>query len=507
MTREGVGLAPDRADRVVSLLRAAARDLEDAGDEVRGLLSEAMRSSSAPTTVEEVARWARRVARELAHRIERVVALEHSSVSLQRDGGRRQVVLDVRGLEEVETLLRVLSDLGVIASCTPDGDLRARHQRLASLPASVAHLLVRQVPELLAESDGVPPGLRDRANRHLMRDRLEQLDARRRRLVAQLQRLLDGTSMDARGGDPVMPLDRRLLAARVDLETWLAATTLQRRLAEKDALSRQLIEWWTEDELQLIKVDPVGGRAVVARGDLESATHVATIVPGANTTLLGLGRAYTGWMDRLHRVGQRRLDREGKGGRLATVLWLDMDSPSGIVPEAMRSGPAEDAARRLPGFLDGVSAVERELVTTIGHSYGSVVLGRSLAAHEGRLASDQLVALGSPGMGVQRGSELGLREDQRLYASTLPGDPIAAAGGFLPVVRDLGRLVHGPDPRRLSGVETIAVPAHDLEADGSGLERAVERHLQYLDEGSIALGTFADVVIGRHRFADRDSRR
>jgi pimeloyl-ACP methyl ester carboxylesterase len=181
----------------------------------------------------------------------------------------------------------------------------------------------------------------------------------------------------------------------------------------------------------------------------------------------------------------------GSPGGVATVLWLDYDSPQRLVPAAARRGAATDAATRLAPFLDAVASVDRELVTVLGHSYGSVVLGRSLADTPGRLAADRLVALGSPGLGVQVSAELALRADQRLYAATFDEDPIAFAGRWHPLTGDVGRAIHGPDPGRLRAARSITLSTHDLPDGGP-----VERHLQYLAPGSSALRTLAEVAAG-----------
>jgi hypothetical protein len=397
--------------------------------------------------------------------------------------------------------------VGLLEQCVPIGDLGARHAVLSRLSPAVAALLLRQVPELLARADGAPYALRDRANRRLLRRELDRLDTRARHLEARLREDLGGLPLAVPDLGTSLGLHRQLLTVRgLPAGVWVAFTRRHRQLLETRALHEQLVAWRDDRGLRLLALDVPRRRVVLARGDLDTASHVSVLVPGANSTLLTIGAAYTGWMERLQDVAQQRLELEGGTGSAATVLWLDFDAPQGLIPAAMGSGPAEEAAARLPGFLAGVAAVDRELVTTLGHSYGSVVLGRSLARHPGGVASDQLVALGSPGMGVQGAEALGLRDDQRLYASTLPGDPISAVGRWNPVTGDLGRAVHGPDPRRLEGVETVALPVHDLDTGGGRVQRAGERHMQYLAPGSVALGTFADLVAGRQRYGHRGRR-
>jgi hypothetical protein len=502
-----IGIAPGAAREVVQGLRSVGRDLEDAADTGWRLTARADQRSVAPTRLEEVAAWSRRCAHVLDDRIERLVAMDRTPVRADASGPRAPLHLDLRGVRGPEGLLAALTEVGILDRCVPTGDLRARHAALSGLSPGVTAVLLRQVPELLGRADGAPFGLRDRANRRLLQREVARIDGRMRRIEARLREDLQGLGVAAPALRTTLGLHRQLLAVRgVSAEGWVALTQRHRELLEMRALHAQLVAWRADRGLRLLALDVPARRVVLARGDLDAASHVGVLVPGANSTLLTVGAAYTGWMDRLQEVAQRRLELEGGTGAAATVLWLDFDAPQGLIPAAMGSGPADEAAGRLPGFLAGVGAVDRELVTTLGHSYGSVVLGRSLARYPGRVASDQVVALGSPGMGVQGADALGLRDDQRLYASTLPGDPIAAVGRWNPVTGDLGRAVHGPDPRRLEGAETVALPVHDLQTTGGRVQRAAERHMQYLAPGSVALGTFADLVAGRHRYGHREQR-
>lgn len=448
-----------RAGELVAALASAGRDLESAAQAARHHLHAVGEPSGAPALVEDVAAWTRRTGSELASRTEQVVHLDTVAVSRvgglgaagrpgvaapaggATDGEEGRFHLDVRGVGDLDHLFLQLAAVGVLDRCPLPGDVPGRARLFATLPADLVDGLTRQAPAAIGGADGVPFALRDRANRLLLA-----------REIARLEGL----------GSTASVADRRLLR---DLRTWQRDT-----------------------DLMVVKLDAARGRVVLARGDLDRATHVAVLVPGAGLTIEELSRRHLGWLDGLH----ARMGDHGGPGRAGVVLWLDYDSPAQLVPQAVRRQAATDAATRLPAFLEGIAGVERELVTTLGHSYGSVVLGRSLADHPGRLATDQVVALGSPGMGVQLSRHLHLREDQRLYAATLAGDPIAHVGQWNPLVGEAGRAVHGPDPRRLGVARTIELSTHDLpDAD------PLQRHMQYLEEGSSALGVLAGLASGR----------
>jgi hypothetical protein len=440
-----VAIAPQSASDLVAALSAAGGELETDARRLRRLLLEAGRPSAAPALIEDVCRWAHRLAVELDERIDRVVRLD-AAVML---GTAPEVerFLDVRGIDDLDGLLAALASLGVLPSCPRPDDVAARRTALATLPSGLLERLAEQVPEAIGHGDGVPFAARDHANRILLRRHIHRLEAR---------------------ADELSVADRRLL---IDLRSW------------RDAA-----------DLQVVKLDAARGRVVLARGDLDTASHVAAIVPGAGLTIHGISRRHEAWMHHLHDAMAARLAASDQPGVPATVLWLDYDSPARLVPSAVRRGAATDAARRLPGFLDGVAGGRPRLVTVLGHSYGSVVVGRSLADHPGRLAADQLVALGSPGLGVQLSRELDLRDDQRLLAATFEEDPIAHVGQWSPLTGDTGRAIHGPDPRRLRVAEPIELSTHDLPDAGP-----LERHLQYLEEGSSALRLLADLAAGAGR--------
>ena len=437
-----VALAPQPAADLVAALSAVGRDLEADARWLRRLLLEVERPSAAPALIEDVSRWAQRLAVELDERIDRVVRLDAAVMADTAPEVERYI--DVRGIDGLDELLTALTALGVLPYCPRPGDVGSRRAALAALPTALLARLAEQAPEAIGHGDGVPFAARDRANRILLGRHIARLEAR---------------------ADELSVADRRLL---IDLRSW------------RDAA-----------DLQVLKLDVARGRVVLARGDLDTATHVAAIVPGAGLTIHGISRRHEAWMHHLYDEMAARLAATDQQAAPATVLWLDYDSPGRLVPAAVRRGAATDAARRLPGFLDGVAGGRPRLVTVMGHSYGSVVVGRSLADHPGRLPADQLVVLGSPGLGVQLSRELDLRDDQRLLAATFEEDPIAHVGQWSPLTGDIGRAVHGPDPRRLRVAEPIELSAHDLVDAGP-----LERHLQYFEEGSSALRLLADLAAG-----------
>ena len=120
--------------------------------------------------------------------------------------------------------------------------------------------------------------------------------------------------------------------------------------------------------------------------------------------------------------GRSRSIAHATGG--ITALWLGYGAPANL-SRAVHAAPAEAAGGELARFQRSLSQrfpAAKKVVT--GYSYGSVVSG--YAAREG-LEADELVLVGSPGVGVSHSSQLGF--DGSVVAVTNDGDPISFTGG------------------------------------------------------------------------------
>jgi hypothetical protein len=312
----------------------------------------------------------------------------------------------------------------------------ARHRRLlADLddadPAGVAALLggldrptllalARRDPALVGRLDGAPAFLRDHANRVLLDDEV-------RRVEQELARF-DADPVPAGGGRA-------------------GVTRRQRHAREREAILGQLAtltELRDRPGVQILVFDPDAGRVVAAQGDLDTADHVTTLVPGTGTSFASINS----YLDRardLVRSGQRA----DPTGRVAAVAWLDYDAPPAL-PQAMSPSRADAASAGLARFVEGVAVTSPDATRTlIGHSYGSTVI--ATAARDEPLDLDALVGVASPGMRVSSAEDLQLPVDGRVYAVTdtsggklnpLGGDPIHTVSDGLLTAR-LGR-----DPTR-----------------------------------------------------------
>ncbi|WP_436523519.1 alpha/beta hydrolase [Actinoplanes sp. HUAS TT8] len=227
---------------------------------------------------------------------------------------------------------------------------------------------------------------------------------------------------------------------------------------------------------QILTLDRRGdGRIVEVLGDLDAAERVVILIPGVDTTLAdfdtGLGhvrRRAPAWQ-------ARQLFSQVRPG-VAVIAWLGYDPPEGVRRAALREDRAASGALALERFVDGLVAQRPDRsITVVGHSYGSIVAGRA-AAHLPAQVSD-IVAIGSPGMGVSNRAALG--GTARVWAGSAPDDWTRK----LPSIRVLG-LGHGRLPID-PAFGALPLPAGNVSG-----------HDGYFMPGSVALTAIARIATG-----------
>jgi hypothetical protein len=331
-------------------------------------------------------------------------------------------------------------------------------------PAERQWLLATE-PARLAPLDGIPAADRDAANRLLLDDRRTEVE-----------RALAG----ARGAER-----KRLLDLRHGLDT------LADRL-DDDGSRAYLLRLDLREE----------GRVVVALGDPDRAGQVVTHVPGMTAGLASFG----GELGRAERVAERATELSPAASTSA-VLWLDYDAPD-FIDEAASARRAEAGAPALRRFQEGLRATADgppARQTVVGHSYGSLVVGK--AATGSGLPADNVVFVGSPGVGVDAARDLATAPGH-VWSTTSRSDIIQyATPAPAAFARDvaLASLV----PGGAGAVLAFGTPEHDLwfghnpsdpafgahtftSAPGAG-------HLGYWDRGSPSLDTLAAITLGSAR--------
>lgn len=128
------------------------------------------------------------------------------------------------------------------------------------------------------------------------------------------------------------------------------------------------------------------------------------------------------------------------------ITWVGYDAPQDILDAASETY-AERAKADLDRFQDGLRVTHEGTPshnTLIGHSYGSTVIGHT-ARDEG-IDADELVFVGSPGVGVDHASQLNFPINH-VFATVAEHDIIHLAN--LEVRDEYGNphdVVHGFDP-------------------------------------------------------------
>lgn len=288
----------------------------------------------------------------------------------------------------------------------------------------------------------------------------------------------------------VAPEIRYAANRQLVFDQYIALNDLQARLGQlPDGLKarQDLYERILRDHEQVLFFDPGGdGRIAVVQGDLSSASHVAVAVPGISNNL----ENYWNLLDE----GKRLKGAAGEGA--AVVNWLGYDTPVGVGWNPIRMAAeipnqtlAEPGAHALTTFVQGLRTTNPDAqITVIGHSYGSLVTG--LAARNG-LAADNVVFIGSPGVGVDSAHDFRLPEGAHVYAAEPSGGvrlgDVGFGGDF---VSNLGHNVHpfGGVPTEPDFGATVLDIGDRLNAFGS--------HSDYYAAGSTSLNLLGSIVRG-----------
>ncbi|MGH3977561.1 MAG: alpha/beta hydrolase [Pseudonocardiaceae bacterium] len=347
--------------------------------------------------------------------------------------------------------------------------------------------LIEQRPAEIGALNGVPVEARDAANRLVLaalpgsRDRIAELrglgESRSDAQTAELQRL---EGIEA-------------------VRTRLQSTELPRAY--------------------LLGFDPAGnGKAIVAVGNPDIADNVVTYVPGTGAGLRSVPTDLKRADVMVEEAG--RLD---PGSSTSAITWIGYEAPQEVanVPgsgwpgegDAMDPGFAERAGAPLDAFQEGLRVTHQgppSHNTVLGHSYGSTVVGHAASDHD--LPVDDVIFVGSPGVGVDSAAELGLDQGQ-VWSSHAANDPIQYGYDVGDVLGPVGitdgepgfDLVHGRNPsdpafggRRFTsdpGAPVVSVDPGPWYAPWeTDVGFSMDAHSQYWDARSASLENMALII-------------
>lgn len=393
----------------------------------------------------DTARSRARLRRDLAERVTEVV--------------RRATEIDRNAAVD---LARIGEDVPVEPArlTVQDGTASANSAFWELLPQSERTSLLVNDPGSIGNLDGIPADVRDAANRRVLVRERARLEDVADELTRRLDSALFGGLFD-------------------NADAGLAQT--RKRLEALDAISTVL----DQGNRQLLVLDNSSAEdtlAAIAVGNVHTATHVAVFVPGLDSDVSGDVQRYDGDMDALEQTVRELIS---PGESAACVTWMDYQAPqlgwSLLDPErtVLSSAAAAIGAPRLASFLDGLDAARAAdpHLTVLGHSYGSLTAALALRGTEDT-GVDEMVAVGSPGLGFDDVSQLSVPPGH-LFVGETRGDLVADIGLF------------GGDPSELDGVRALSTRSADgTLADSHG-------HSEYLTDDTVTQRTIALVVSGR----------
>ncbi|MGW1468248.1 alpha/beta hydrolase [Streptomyces sp. NPDC002308] len=343
-----------------------------------------------------------------------------------------------------------------------------RKEWWAGLPQELRDEYLATYPDIIGNLDGIPALVRDAANR----DNLQLL-------IGKLEGL-DGGEADGTEG--------KLEALR------LIAEQLDVPLKPGDP------------PMYLLGIGDEGnGRAIVAYGNPDASKNVAAYVPGLNT---GLDAKFA--KDDLKRVRDMTIGAQYHSPSSSAIAWLGYDAPQSFdgwsslaVAGARR---AEKGGVAFNEFMDGVSVTNQNgnpHFTAIGHSYGSRTVGAATQEGKGIPGVDDIVLVGSPGVGVERAQDLGVGKGH-VFVGAAENDPVTkipSKGRLLTGVAG-SQLFHdelwfGKDPASASfGARRFQVDEGPSVFSSEGVAGA---HSDYFspERDAVSAGNIALVIAGR----------
>lgn len=238
------------------------------------------------------------------------------------------------------------------------------------------------------------------------------------------------------------------------------------------------------------------GRIAIAAGDLDTADNVAVSVPGMTTDATS-APSLAGDVSNIYEASRFN----DPSATTAAMFWVGYDAPDNFsldgtdILQVAGEGLATEGGERLADTMDGLSAMRSDdpHTTVIGHSYGSTTVGHG--AHDHGLATDDIVVIGSPGLGgdTDSAADLGIDPDH-VWAGANSRDPVTMLGnhGWLHGETLFGAGL-GDDPVE----DDFGANRFTAEDPSRGEHiRWFDQHTKYFDHDTESLYNISQIVTG-----------
>jgi hypothetical protein len=309
---------------------------------------------------------------------------------------------------------------------------------------------------------------KDHYNRLHLQELQQQTQADVDRMQRSVDEMLAGHHVD---DGALYALQSQLAAARHNVQGYQA---VRADLDRTDRVSRYL--GYLDDT----------GHVAVAIGNPDYANRNGIFVPGTGQDLarLPFSDARAVAMYNAARAADKTLGPRD----VSITTWMGYARPMNLSHAAFPD-PARAGASGLDAFESGLRASHvgpPSIDTVIGHSYGSTLVGAAASGGH-HLDADNVIAVGSPGMLVDRAGALSLAPGAHVYAMRAANDIIGMSG----VVTEW---TLGPDPTAPKfGARGLAA---DPGAAGPAGLPSVDPHSSYWDQQNIALANMGAVIAG-----------
>jgi hypothetical protein len=287
-------------------------------------------------------------------------------------------------------------------------DTEAAKTWWSALAPAAQSALIRTLPGVIGNLEGVPYGARDKANRRALASRLAEVE----------KELSDALKPFPESPPPTAEeMHERHLREQSAREDLAALEGVRDGLkTEPDRPPRFLVSL-TDDHPPL---------AAVSIGDLDTADNITVAVPGMTSEAAGMRE----WADSCENLQLRQGDLDSDRQH-AVVAWIGYKAPASpsegdvsVFTNSLARAGAENLNRALDGI---VSAADDAVINVVAHSYGSTTA--SIALTESNVRVDSFVAIGSAGFPTEINEARDLNADNVFAGEARAVIPFTGAKG------------------------------------------------------------------------------